>query len=485
MDFRAMLESLQSNLGETLPSILGALAVLVIGWLVAVIVRAGTRKALGAVQLNDRVESSTGNRMDVAGGAAAVVYYIILVFTLVAFFNTLQLNQASSTLQGLVDQALAFVPNLVGAGALLLVAFILGSVVRAIVTKTLSRTRIDERVTAEAGIESTSKSIGNALFWIIMLMFLPAILGALELKGMLAPVQSMVDKFLNILPNIFAAAVIALVGWLLARVLGKLVTNLLAATGLDNLGARAGLAGALTLSRLLGLLVYVFILVPALIAALDTLGIEAISGPATAMLSSLMSAVPNILSAAIILAVSYLISRFVAQIVGTLLAGVGFDAVPAKVGLARLFNNDAPASRFVGRVIVFFIMLFAAVEASAMLGFEQVADIVNMLIQFGGDVLLGVVIIGVGFWLSGLAHRAIQGLEKGAALASVIRFAIVGIVLAMGLRAMGLADDIVNLAFGLTLGSVAVAFALSFGLGGRQSAGEEMARWMRQLRGTE
>ena len=45
-----------------------------------------------------------------------------------------------------------------------------------------------------------------------------------------------------------------------------------------------------------------------------------------------------------------------------------------------------------------------------------------------------------------------------------------GLVLAMGLRAMGIADSIVNLAFGLTLGSVAVAFALAFGLGGRQPA---------------
>ena len=45
-----------------------------------------------------------------------------------------------------------------------------------------------------------------------------------------------------------------------------------------------------------------------------------------------------------------------------------------------------------------------------------------------------------------------------------------GLVIAMGLKAMGIADSIVNLAFGLTLGSVAVAFALAFGLGGRQPA---------------
>ncbi|MEZ0471720.1 hypothetical protein [Luteimonas salinilitoris] len=64
-----------------------------------------------------------------------------------------------------------------------------------------------------------------------------------------------------------------------------------------------------------------------------------------------------------------------------------------------------------------------------------------------------------------------------AGLARIARIAILGLVLAMGLRAMGIADDIVNLAFGLVLGAVAVAIALAFGLGGREAAGEVTRRW--------
>jgi hypothetical protein len=52
----------------------------------------------------------------------------------------------------------------------------------------------------------------------------------------------------------------------------------------------------------------------------------------------------------------------------------------------------------------------------------------------------------------------------------------------MGLRAMGIADDIVNLAFGLTLGAIAVAVALSFGLGGREAAGRQMEHWLASWR---
>ena len=40
----------------------------------------------------------------------------------------------------------------------------------------------------------------------------------------------------------------------------------------------------------------------------------------------------------------------------------------------------------------------------------------------------------------------------------------------MALRQMGLANENVDLAFGLTLGAIAVAVALAFGLGGRETA---------------
>jgi hypothetical protein len=67
-------------------------------------------------------------------------------------------------------------------------------------------------------------------------------------------------------------------------------------------------------------------------------------------------------------------------------------------------------------------------------------------------------------------------------LGGLVRALIIGLVLAMGLRAMGIADSIVNLAFGLTLGAVAVAFALSFGLGGREAAGRLLEHWLSKLR---
>jgi hypothetical protein len=262
------------------------------------------------------------------------------------------------------------------------------------------------------------------------------------------------------------------------------VANLLAAAGVDRLGGSVGLDETVRISRLVGMLVFIFVFIPALIAALDALQIEAISRPSTDMLALILEAVPNILAAALILIITWYVAKFAADIVARLLAGMGFDTLPQKLGFSYAFRDPLTASGLIAAIIVFFAMLFATVEAANRLGFTQVRDLVTMFIAFGGDVLLGALILIVGFWLANVAYRAIDKTsgEGTKGLAQVARLAILGLVIAMGLRAMGIASDIVNLAFGLTLGAVAIAVALSFGLGGREAAGRQMEHWLGRLR---
>jgi hypothetical protein len=293
----------------------------------------------------------------------------------------------------------------------------------------------------------------------------------------------MIDKMLAMIPNIFAALIIGFVGWLVAKVLRGLVTNLLAAAGADKVGGSVGFSDDVRISRLVGMIVFIFIFIPALIAALDALRVQAISQPATDMLRMILDAVPNILAAAVILVITWYVARFAADIVGRLLSGVGFDTLPAKLGATDAFKKLRP-SVLVSRVLLFFAMLFATVEAANRLDFMQVRNVVTMFIQFGADVLLGGAILAIGFWLANLAHTAIDKSagEGSSGLAGIARLAILGLVIAMGLRAMGIANDIVNLAFGLTLGAVAIAVALSFGLGGREAAGKQMEHWLGKWR---
>jgi len=484
MDFPAMFETAQTTLADSLPRLLLALGVLIAGWVVAVVLRALVRKSLGLVKLNERVSSEAGGKMDLEGGIARGIYYLVLLLALIAFFNALNLHLVSAPLQTLVDKVMDFLPHMVAGAALILVAWVLASVLRRVVVRSLSATKIDEKLSEAAGMRPISESVGNVLYGLVLLLFLPAVLGALKLEGLLEPVRGMVNTILAMLPNIFTALLLGVVGWYVAKLLRQMVTSLLEAAGADKLGQRVGLKGTMSLSRLAGLLVFVFVFVPALVQALDALKMEAVSEPATGVLNTFMAAIPNIFAAGMILAVAFYISDFVANLATTLLSGIGFDRVPAKLGIGGLFGEEGGASRLVGRLIVFFVMLFAVVEAAGMVGFEQVSGLVEMFIQFGGQVLLGVVIIAVGLWMANLAHAALLRLERPHAslMAGLARITILGIVFAMGLRAMDLANEIVEAAFYLTLGAAAVAFALSFGLGGREAAGKQMDHWLSKLR---
>jgi len=483
MNTNALWDSLQSNLGTHIPQLLGALAIFILGWLIAVLVRAATRKTLGFSGVNHRFGKLTGTGVDIEGAVALGLFWVVILLTLVAVFNSLNLAIVSGPFSAFTTQLFEYAPRLVGGLVLALVGWLVASVVRALAQKLLDKTTLDEKLSAHADMAPMSDSLAGALFWLVILLFVPAILGALQLEGLLDPLRSMVTKVLDMLPNAVAAVVIGGVGWIVATVLRKLTTHLSRTAGIDRLGSRAGLAETVELSSVVGMLVFIAVFLPSLIAALDALKIEAISRPATDMLGKLLLAVPNIIAAGLILVVTWLVARFASQLLAGLLAALGFDTLPARVHLAHAFEKTS-ASRTVGRVVLFFAMLFATVEAAAQLGFSQVSDIVASFIRFGGDILLGSAILVIGFWLANVAHDAIDRASgaRTQGLARIGRYAILALVIAMGLRAMGIADDIVNLAFGLTLGAVAVAFALSFGLGGREAAGKLMDHWLARFR---
>ena len=161
----------------------------------------------------------------------------------------------------------------------------------------------------------------------------------------------------------------------------------------------------------------------------------------------------------------------------TLIENTVINNLPAKLGFANALGTKR-VSDIVGYLIIFFTMLFATIEAANRLGFVQVSGLFTSFFAFGANVLLGTAIITVGFWLANVLAGVVERSQNGSSfLANLVRVLVIGLVLAMGLKAMGIADSIVNLAFGLTLGAVAVAFALAFGLGGQEAAARLLRRF--------
>jgi hypothetical protein len=484
------------TVGGYLPNIVAAVVILIVGWLVALLVAAIVRGVLNRTTLDNRIASWAGIEQDVKLEPiiSKTIYYIVMLFVLIAFFQALGLTIVTQPLNSLLNEVFRFAPKILAAGGLLLLAWLIAAGLKFVISKGLAATNIDDRLSSQAGLETErrvpfSETLANVVYWFIFLLFLPAILGALNIEGLLDPVQSMIDNVLSYLPNLLGAALILVVGWFAARIVRQIVTGLLAAAGADNLGDRIGLSNVAegqTLSGLVGTVVYVLIIIPILIAGLNALQIEAISGPATNMLNTLLNAVPAIFGAMIILGVTYMIARLVAGLITNLLTTVGFNRVLGLIGLGRSESQEGQRTpaEVVGYLVMIGLMLFAAIEAAELLGFGIVADLASQFFAFGSQVVLGVIVFGIGLYLANLASSVISSTagRNAAILSQAARLAIIVLVTAMALRQMGIAEDIVNLAFGLLLGAVAVAVALAFGLGARDIAGQQLESWLERLR---
>ncbi len=492
---QGILDRVSEIVGGYLPSLVGALAILVVGWLVARVLAACVRAALRRTDLDNRLARwLVGESVPVEQVVSTTVFYLLMVFVLVAFFQALGLTLPTEPLNRLLGEIFEFAPHVLGALLLLLIAWIVAGVLRMIVHRALGVLKLDERLTSQTGMDSEkgsslTKTLADTVYWLVLLLFLPAVLNALALQGLLVPVQGMVNKVLDFLPNIFSSGLILLIGWLLARVVQRVVSNLLAVVGTDQLSDRVGLApllGRQRLSEVLGLICYVLILIPVLIGALEALALQAITAPASNMLNTILGALPAIFAALLILIVAYAVGRVVAGLATNLLAGFGFNTVLVRLGLGRepAAGERTPAE-IAGYLVLVTIMLFATIEAVRELGFVLLADLVARFTVFAGQVVLGLIIFGIGLFLAHLASNTVlaSGAMQAGLLALAARVSIIVLAGAMALRQMGLADDIINMAFGLLLGSIAVAVALAFGLGAREIAGREVSDWVASLKG--
>jgi hypothetical protein len=236
-----------------------------------------------------------------------------------------------------------------------------------------------------------------------------------------------------------------------------------------------------SLARAAGVLVYALIIIPVAIAALQVLGIEAISGPATAMLNEILAAIPRLVAAALWIGIAFIAGRFLKTIIEAILPPTGFDDAVRSTGV---LPSTAFPSRIVANIAMIAIILAAAIEAARQLGGDQIAIFLAQVTALGGKVIFGTLIIVVGIFLARIIANLVgSGTGEGGFAQTIVRYAIITLFTAIGLTFMGLADQIVILAFGLILGSAAVATALAFGLGGREAAARVADHWASRVTG--
>lgn len=557
--FLAQFDLTQTNdffnqgIGQDILNIIKAVVILVIGWIIAIIVKSIVTGLLKNTQVDNKIASwvtgggEEARKFPIEDWIGNIAFWIVILFAVIAVLNSLELDAVSTPLNSLLDQIARFVPQIAGAALLLGLAWLLATIAKLIVGNGLRAMRLDERIgeqfqddeledraqtatattgTAQSNQLNISSTIGDAVYWFIFLLFLPAILSTLKLEGTLGPVQELLNNILGVLPKILGAILIAAAGWFIAQIVRKIVTKLLAASGINRIGANFGLSttpGGRSLSWIIGTVVYVIILIPTAIEALNTLDIDSISQPGTQMLQDVLTIIPKIFAASVVLIFAYIVAKFVGDFITDILTEIGFNNIFQWLGISRLtrtvstpepdidpnatttsmsgtyqgvriVEDSQPGkaarlrqrtpSELVGIIVGVAIMLIASLTAVDILGIQALKTVVAIILFLAGQILLALIILAIGLYISNLAFNFIisSGIRQSRVLAQSARVAILVLTVTMALQELGIAASIVNLAFGLLLGGVAVAIALAFGLGGREVAGEQLREWLNSFK---
>jgi hypothetical protein len=387
-------------------------------------------------------------------------------------------------------------PKILIAILILIATWIVARAVKWVLQKAIDRSPALKKHVTGTPEETVGHQLGTIAKLIIWLVGIMAALRFLGIGQILAPINDLVVQIFGFLPKLIGAGLIFFIGLIVARIVRRLVETVLIAANIDGLLARIGIGSTegtvrtspdavppgtapgstrASLARAAGVLVYALIIIPVAIAALQVLGIEAISGPAITMLNEILAAIPRVLAAALWLGIAFVAARFLKTIIEAILPPTGFDDAIRSTGV---LPARASPSRIVANIAMIAIILAASIEAAKQLGGDTIAIFLIQVTELGSKVIFGTLIIVAGVFLARIVANLVgSGTGEGSFAQTIVRYAIIALFTAIGLTFMGLADQIVMLAFGLILGSAAVACAIAFGLGGRDAAARILERW--------
>lgn len=475
----------------------GAIIVLIVGWglslLVKKLIREKLKKSGFAAKLSSLLPDGSESKAQTTSAViAGIVFWVLILLTIFVCLSVLNLGSVARPIKAFLDRVWAYMPNLIAAGLLLFTAWILASIFKYLTYMFLKALKLDEKIDAgrkgdgekcegKAPCE-LSGTIATIVALLTYLFFLPEILSALELTGITAPLLKFLEKILDYLPNLASAAIIVAAGLFAAGLLRRLTLKLLGNQAIEAAGDKIGLknaAGIKSIAVLVSAIVYALVALPVIAAALDALHIEVLAGATGDLLTRMLNAAGNVFGALLTVFVAYLIGSFAGKIAKDLLSAVGFNKLFRTIGFTKedAPETDAP-SVFAGKLIQIAVVIFGITGGLELMGFDTLANLLRQFIPFAGNIILAAIVFGFGIYLANIAAKAAKanGWEAKLLICG-IRVAILFFAGALAFYCSGIASPIVQTAFMLILGAIAVASAIAFGLGGKDFAAKKLAEW--------
>lgn len=354
---------------------------------------------------------------------------------------------------------------------IIILGWIIARIIKALIKKTSDKSGLDTTLSNQK--ISFGNLISKLIYYLIMIFVFMLALDTLGMTSVLEPIRELLNGFTKFIPNIVGATLVGYIGYMLATIVSELVG--LSGGTIQKFTPKLNLPENINIVTILKKVVFIFIFIPLLIAALNILNIDSISRPATNMLEIFFAAIPRILVATLILIIFVVGGKFLSNLLKDLLDSLNLNEVLKRANLDS-FIGKTNVEKLIANIVYAFIVLFGIMTAIDKLEFDKLSEMMNTVLNIAGNILFGLVILAIGNWIANIAYKNFMRSDGNKFVGEIIKTAILAVFLAIGLGKMGIADDIINLAFGITLGAVALTVVLSFGLGGREAAGKQMER---------
>ena len=366
---------------------------------------------------------------------------------------------------------------------LLIIAFIVAAIVKSLLVKLLSKTKLAQLKSPEGASNQGAKAIdliGKLGQLIVFLLFVPGIFETLGMTQVSAPILSMLNNVWIYVPNIIGAVIILWVGFYIAKLVRELLIPVLNKLEVNKLQKIAGIQvdDQGKLSNTIAYIVYVLILIPIIIAALYVLNIRAITDPAIAMLSIIFNYIPNIFAALVIIVIGWILTKFIGNIVTRLIEASGLDAKVENLMGSK--NKNFVLSKVTGKTVEVILIIFFIVESFRALQLGVLTSIGVAVIDYMPYALSAFPILGACVFIAGICAKAHKN-NNHPSLAVLIQYLIYTLGGFMILNELGIAKELVDSAFIIAILALGIAFAISFGIGGRDFAKNVLNHFQKKL----
>ena len=361
-----------------------------------------------------------------------------------------------------------------------LVIFLIGSIVAKTLGKTVTKVTsgLDSKLSKYVGDSETSVSglIGLLVRYVLLLFVIIFALDFAGLSQVTQPLNDLFGKFMGYIPNLVGAGIVGYLFFFLANVIKTILTNVLEAAKIDE---RLGFAsGNAPVAKGLSTAAFALILLMGITAALNILKIDAISAPVQGIVDSVFAAIPNILVAVVVLGIGIFVASLVRDLITNLLSGIGADSYPERIGLNMPTEGSRSVSAMAGLLVFVSIVVIMAAAALEALKIEMLSGIAGKIVPGYFNVLLALLIIGVGLLAARYAYNALSG--KSPLLAKIAKIAIIVVSAIAALNRSGIAPDITGAPYQAALTGLALALGLgggiAFGLGGKDAVHQWLAK---------